>query len=555
MRPWLHRLTFAVVRYAPAELVGTATMIVCCLIARRYTHDVLVLALVAILTESVGFYGVIGGAVLREQWTDAAGHPRRVRRTVLLSGRLLLAEFGPAELVDTFTRPPVTATAIWLIGPTIPGFLAAKVGSDLVFYAAASGGYALTCWIGWRGPRPEPEIDDLRQRRRDEVRALLVQPQVRQALELQGTPLAVLEPRRAADAYRRLQAAFPYVRFHYAVKALDHVAVIDAVARQGGWFDVASDAERLLVLSRGIPADRVMHTHPVKTDGDIERAVASGVTTFVVDSVCEIEKFARLRPTGVRLLVRLAFRNPSAVSDLSAKFGADPRDAVTLVRSGLQSGLDMCGFSFHVGSQVDSVTPFRDAVAETLKVMGRVEAVLGHRLTVLDIGGGFPASYQHEAVSVEQIAQAVGPLLAPLAGRLDIWAEPGRAIAADAVTVVAGVTGVAERDGVAWSYINDGVYGLWSNMIWERVRPLVLTGPEIVEESRPRRVSVIAGPTCDSIDVVVRDSELPVLQVGDLVVSPTMGAYTMVTATTFNGRPPAAVVVVGAEELAAEAVA
>lgn len=391
--------------------------------------------------------------------------------------------------------------------------------------------------------RATPAVRSLRDRRRAEVTALLSTDAARAALRLQGTPLLLLDPDRVRGQYRRLREALPFVTFHYAVKALSHEAVIDALAAEGCSFDIATGEELDLLRGRGIGAERVIHTHPVKKPADIAQAIAAGVGTFVVDSESELDKF-RGR-SGVRLLVRLAYRSPQAKSDLSSKFGVGPEEAAHLVARATELGLRIAGFSFHVGSQLDDPDRFGRAITDTLALMRRLERDLGTRFDTLDIGGGFPVSYDVEVRPFEEIAAVIAPLLAPCAGRLDIIAEPGRVLVAEAMTLVTSVVGVADRADGRWYHLDDGVYGAYSNVVAEDVHPLVLAvGERSAADAARLRRATLAGPTCDSADVIARGALLPDLEIGDLLASPAMGAYTLVTASRFNGRPVTPVAVV-----------
>lgn len=543
------RVLFALARrYLPAEIAGTVLMLAACTVVARWNDHVVTMVLVAIVAESVGFYGVIGVNVWLEQWRATSGHDQRLRRTAVRTVALLCAEFGPAEVVDTVTRAPIMALGVIVLGPGWVGLMAGKVGADLVFYGFAAGAFLVTKARGWRTPSA-PAQNDLIDRRTAEVRALMARPEVENALARQGTPLLVLDPTVVARQYRRLTEALPYVRFHYALKALAHPAVLRVIDDEDGWFDVAGAAELALLQDLDIDTRRVIHTHPIKTEREIAQAIRAGVSTFVVDNADELRKLAHAE-AGVRVLVRLAYRNPQASIDLSSKFGVDHAEAERLVRLALAMGVPVAGFSFHVGSQLDAVAPFRTAVDETLRFMDLLEGEYGLAFSVLDIGGGFPVDYRSETVTIEQIAAAIDPLLRPRAAKLEILAEPGRVVVADAMTLVAGVSGVANRPDGHWAYLDDGVYGSWSNIVFEGIVPLLLTSPDLDGEDRPRRLTTLAGPTCDSIDVLAREVDLPELRPGDYVVSPTMGAYSVVTATEFNGLSAAPVLVLDGRSVA-----
>jgi ornithine decarboxylase len=357
-----------------------------------------------------------------------------------------------------------------------------------------------------------------------------------------GTPLLVLDPCRVAAQYSLLTEHLRGFRLHYAVKALPHPAVLTVLAASGSGFDVATSAEVDLLCDMGIPMSRTIYTHPVKKLADIDHAYDRGIRTFVVDNPAEAQKFVG-RGGDVEILVRLAFPNPGAKSDLSTKFGVDPAEAELLVKHVVAAGVRFAGFSFHVGSQGPSVAPYRDALRATLDLTGHVERTLGLHVSTIDIGGGFPVSYRDEMPPIA----AVGDLIDEVLGRhpdYTMLAEPGRFVAADCMTLLTSVVGTATRAGATWHYLDDGVYGSYSNVMTEDVHPPVLALAELEgTDDLVMEPVTLAGPTCDSVDVIARDYPMPRLSIGDVVVSPVMGAYTTVTSSRFNGIAATPIVV------------
>ncbi|WJL94873.1 type III PLP-dependent enzyme [Microbacterium sp. ET2] len=383
---------------------------------------------------------------------------------------------------------------------------------------------------------------DLIERRRRECATVMKTDAARAAVALHGTPVLLLDPSIVVRQYTRLRDALPFVRFHYAVKACAHPAVIAALAEEGCDFDVASGEEIGLlddhgVLDGGDGAERVIHTHPIKKAVEIREALAAGIRTFVVDNETELEKFREHRRAGVRLLVRLAYRSPHAGSDLSSKFGVDADRAAAIVTRADAVGLTVAGFSFHVGSQLDDPARFAAAIHDTAALMTRLEVERGRRFTVLDIGGGFPVAYDRPVAELEEVARAIRPALTSLAEHYEILAEPGRILVAESALLVTSIDGLADRPDGRWFYLDDGLYGSYSNVLTEGVNPLVFAERDLAGATGPRISATLAGPTCDSADVITRGADMPELRIGDLVVSPAMGAYTSVTATRFNGRP------------------
>jgi ornithine decarboxylase len=352
-----------------------------------------------------------------------------------------------------------------------------------------------------------------------------------------GTPLLVVDAGRVRQQYRRLQQALPGVTLHYALKPLPHPAVVGVLAGEGASFDLATNGEVEIVRRLGIDAGRCIHTHPIKRDGDIRTALDYGVRTFVADNPDEIRKFTAYRGRA-RLLLRIAFRSPDAICDLSRKFGCDPGDAPALLALARGLGIEVEGLSFHVGSQTATPAMYVQAVAVCAGLIAGAAAG-GQVLSVLDIGGGFPVDYGARGMQIEEFCAPIVAALAGLPPAVRVLAEPGRYIVAPAATAVAAVMGRAFRDERWWYYLDDGLYGSYSGQLYDHARFPV----DALKADGPRLPSVLAGPTCDSIDVIAEEVALPLLEAGDLVAGRSMGAYTWASATDFNLFPRATVLV------------
>jgi ornithine decarboxylase len=360
-----------------------------------------------------------------------------------------------------------------------------------------------------------------------------------------GSPLFVIDCDRLRAQYRALAQALPGVELHYALKPLPDRTVVQVLAREGASFDLATNGEVDLVRDAGIPPKRCIHSHPIKRGSDIRHALDCGVTTFVVDNAEEIAKFVRSRER-VRLLLRVSFRNPDAVIDLSRKFGCDAAAAIGLVEEAARHGVRIIGLSFHAGSQLTRP----DKHVEAIETCGRIIAEAagrGFALEVLDIGGGFPIDYLEPAPAIDAFCAPIREALARLPKGLRVIAEPGRFICGPAVVAISTVMGRAKREGRWWYYLDDGVYGTFSGQLYDKMRfPIEpLRDPE-----RPREPCVISGPTCDSLDIIAEDLPMPVLAIGERLLARQIGAYTMATATDFNYFPRAKVIAVNVERAA-----
>ncbi|CAB4898329.1 MAG: hypothetical protein F2825_00710 [Actinobacteria bacterium] len=541
------RVGFWVRRYLPSEIASLVALLGVGLTTLQLTGSLVATAIAGNLGSAVAFYGVSLVRIVAEQ--RRAGVRRGVLRRSLGLG---LVEFLPAELVDSLlVRPALLYWGAAVAPHPALGLVAGKVVADVVFYLVASVGYRVTDRLGWRLPRPSAvaavTAAPFRQQRATELAGRHGGEGLRRLAEQHGTPMLLLDPAVAVARYRQLADALPGVGLHYAVKALDHPAVLAALRDAGASFDVASPAELAALADLGVGPERMLYSNPVATLAERAQVAAAGVRTVVVDNETELRKTTAL-PSDTRVLLRLAYRNVAAQVDLSSKFGADRATAERLAALAVELGRPLAGFSFHVGSQLDAAEPYRAAITSTVELMDLLEQRHGRAFEVLDIGGGFPAGYRSPVLAVTELAAAIGPLLAPLVGRWTVLAEPGRVVVADAMTAVSQVVGVADRPDGRWVYLDDGIYGSFSNVLSEQAEPLLLAATEL-SGAVPAGPVTLAGPTCDSGDVIARGYPMPALAPGDLVVTPTMGAYTAVTACAFNGRSPARVVVAGSKVL------
>jgi ornithine decarboxylase len=361
----------------------------------------------------------------------------------------------------------------------------------------------------------------------------------RTLLRQRGAPLLVLDCQVLTDQYRRLQRALPEVGFYYAIKSLPHPDALGTLHQAGVGFDLASSGEIELVKQVGGAPRRTIYTHPIKRDADIRAALRFGCTTFVVDNADEVLKFAAYKHR-VGLLLRVAFRNDEAVVDLSRKFGCDLEEVPYLMELARRLEIHIKGFSFHVGSQCKNARRHHDAITACNRLIRKYADRGPAPQSVLDIGGGFPVDYGDRATSVGAFCGPIRQAIGQLPHYVRVIAEPGRYLSAPSVTTLATVVGRAQRDGRHWYYLDEGVYGAFSGQIYDHARyPL-----EVFSDRGERYPSVLAGPTCDSIDVIADAVQLPELQLGDLVVGHMMGAYTAASASNFNSLPKTPIAVI-----------
>ncbi|MEW6982082.1 type III PLP-dependent enzyme [Colwelliaceae bacterium 6471] len=344
-----------------------------------------------------------------------------------------------------------------------------------------------------------------------------------------GSPLMVLDCEQVRVQYRALQSALPTVDLYYALKPLPHAAVISTLLAEGAYFDLATSGEVNLAASTGVPSERTIQTHPIKRDADIQHALAYGCNVFVVDNINELEKFVQYKDQ-VELLIRVSFPNADVLSDLSKKFGCKPEDALGLAQHAFDLGIRIKGLSFHVGSQTKNGDKYATAIIKCHDIMTQMVAAGLPALSTLDIGGGFPVKYTADVMPIDDFCLPIRHALSQLPETVRVIAEPGRFIVAPAVTNISSVMGQAERNGQTWYYLDDGIYGSFSGLMFDEAKYHI----DSAVQSEQRFSAVLAGPTCDSIDVVAESILLPKLINSDLIISTMMGAYTSCTATDFN---------------------
>lgn len=354
-----------------------------------------------------------------------------------------------------------------------------------------------------------------------------------------GSPLLVLDCEKLVTQYNTLSQALPGVEIYYALKSLPHPAVVHTLENLGAGFDIASTGEIELLWEQRARPRNTIHTHPIKRDRDIRDALRFGCTTFVVDNIYELEKFVSYR-NRVGLLLRVSFPNPAVPIDLSRKFGCKPEEVELLLQKASSLGLHVKGLSFHAGSQCPTPSNHVYAIEQCRQIIESIQEKTGKLLSVLDIGGGFPVEYVGDTISIESFCRPVREALAKLPDHLRIIAEPGRYLSAPAMTSICTVMGKAHRGDNIWYYLDDGVYGSYSGRIFDHATyPItVFSNHQQIEHA------VLAGPTCDSIDVIAEDLAVPPMAIGDLVIGHQMGAYTSATATDFNMINRAKIIVI-----------
>ena len=193
--------------------------------------------------------------------------------------------------------------------------------------------------------------------------------------------------------YIRLKDSFPYARIYYAMKANPGEPVIQMLAEMGSCFDIASRYELDMISKFDVSPDRLSYGNTIKKPKDIKYFYEKGVRMFATDSKDDLKAIAENAP-GSRIYVRILVENSvSADWPLSRKFGCHPDMAYDLLVLARDLGLTPYGISFHVGSQQRDIGQWNDAIAKVKYLFTSLEEEEGIRLSMINMGGGFPASY------------------------------------------------------------------------------------------------------------------------------------------------------------------
>lgn len=354
---------------------------------------------------------------------------------------------------------------------------------------------------------------------------------VRQAARQKySRPFLILDNAIVREKARRFRAAMPRVRPHYAVKANPDRRVLKTLLQEGCSFEIASTAELDMLLALGVNPAEVFYSNPMKSRQAVAYAAAKGVEWYVVDSMDELRRVHELK-ADAKMYLRIATPNIGSDWPLSGKFGAGASEAREMVATAAKLGADLAGVTFHVGSQCRNPENWRVGI-ERARLLFDVMTKAGLRPRMLDIGGGFPVRHVKPIPSVEVIGAVVNEALKAFPDEVRVVAEPGRYLVSDAGYFVCRVIGTATRGGKRWMHWDAGLFGgviETTEGLKYRIR---------TERSGPDIPWHVAGPTCDSVDVVLRDEPMPSdLQEGDFIYIRNAGAYTTAYASEFNGFP------------------
>ncbi|GAK51632.1 ornithine decarboxylase [Candidatus Moduliflexus flocculans] len=363
---------------------------------------------------------------------------------------------------------------------------------------------------------------------------------IQQLAQTEETPFLVVLLDMIKTKFDEFRDSFPYAKIYYAVKANPGVEVLSLLRDLGSNFDIASVYELDKVLALGVSPERISFGNTIKKARHVREAYEKGVRLFVTDSEADVKILAKEAP-GSKIFFRVLMEALTADWPLSRKFGCQPRMVTELVSQAADAGLEPFGISFHVGSQQREISAWDAAIAKANYLFEWMEEEHIH-LKAMNMGGGFPADYLSKtnplSVYAEEITRYIGLHFGD--DTPEIYLEPGRGLVGEAGVLVSEVVLISKKsktDLKRWVYTDVGKFSGLIETMDESIKYPVYT-----EKNGETGDVILAGPTCDSQDIMYEDFkyQLPMgLEIGDKVYWLSTGAYTTsYSSVEFNGFPP-----------------
>ena len=384
--------------------------------------------------------------------------------------------------------------------------------------------------------------------------------------EQHGTPLFVYSSATLREHYLRMAEAFAPIAplICYAVKSNANLSVLRLLGELGAGMDVVSGGELHRALAAGVPAERCVYAGVGKTDAELAFALESGIGSINVESEDELEAIARIART-MSVVAPIAVRvNPdvdpkthrhTTTGTQATKFGIDFQEVPGVFkRFKDESALALCGLHAHLGSPIYTTAPYIEGITRLCGLADQLQED-GHRISRLDIGGGFAADYETgRAPSAAEYAEAIVPLLEERVGKgLEIVLEPGRSIAANAGVLLLRVVVRKQSGGRTFLVLDGGMNVLLRPSHYDAFHFAWPAETDLLPADRSEHPDLpgletvdLVGPICETGDYIARDRDFPPCRRGDLVAVFAAGAYGMTMASRYNAMPlPAEIMVDG----------
>ncbi len=360
------------------------------------------------------------------------------------------------------------------------------------------------------------------------------------------TPSVIIDLEIIKRKFKELKSNFPYAKIYYAVKANPGLPVLKLLHDLGACFDVASIYELDVLLGIGVSPSSISYGNAIKKEKDIKYAYDKGIRLFATDSLNDIEKLSRVAPSAKVFFRILVEGSLTADWPLSRKFGSQTDVTVDLIKKAKELGLDPIGVSFHVGSQQRNIGAWDSAISKAKYIFDYINEHNNIKLSLLNMGGGFPAQYIEKTNDITTYSTEITRFINDYFEDEfpQVIFEPGRSLVADSGVLVSEVVLISKKSYSGlhrWVYVDAGKFNGLIETMNESIKLPIYTDKMSNQYEEFEEV-VIAGPTCDSMDILYEDYKykLPLsLKEGDKVFFLTTGAYTSsYAAVGFNGFPP-----------------
>jgi diaminopimelate decarboxylase len=358
---------------------------------------------------------------------------------------------------------------------------------------------------------------------------------LRKAAQTFGTPLYAYDWAIIERQLERLRTAFGEAKLFYAMKANPALGILQRLRARDVGFEAVSGGELERAVIAGARGERIVLNGPGKLDQDYARAAEIGAT-IILDNALEAKRCSSFA-FGNNVLIRV---NPGlqvsthdhlATGNASSKFGVKLEDVPTAVLNAEKVGLEVIGLQMHIGSSIEDPNDY----VQALERMANLAKQIGSR-RVFDMGGGFGLDF-----NLEPLAK-LGWDAAKAFGATELWVEPGRWLVAESGVLL---TTVLERKQTARNFavVDAGMSELIRPMLYDAKHPI-----ENLSHDSGLETIDIAGPACESGDILARDAQLPEARIGDVLMIGVAGAYGSSMASHYLTRPRPAEVLLEGEE-------
>jgi diaminopimelate decarboxylase len=370
------------------------------------------------------------------------------------------------------------------------------------------------------------------------------------------TPLYVISEKRIRDNYNRLYSAlvnnYKYVRIYYAAKANTNFNVLRILQSQGAYLDTVSPGEVFLALSAGFTPDRIMFTGTSVRNDEL-KMLADANVTINIDSQSEMDRLLKISVPQI-LSVRV---NPEVgaghhshciTAGAESKFGLWEEEVIQAYAIAQRARVERFGIHMHIGSGILAAEPYVSAVEKLLSIAKRVHKEVGIDFEFIDIGGGFGVPYKPEdkELDLTEFSNKVVNLFKNKVkdyglGKPFLFVEPGRYLVCDASILLTTVNTVKVTPSRKFIGVDAGFNTLVRPTMYGSYHPILVANKLTAAD---KETYDVAGPVCESGDLLAKDRKLPEIAEGDLLAVLNAGAYGFSMSSQYNSRPRAAEVLI-----------